>query len=218
MNKLAVCASLLFFSLAGFAQQKAMQEKSFLTLRGGVSEPKGDFGNKVFTNPKAGLAEKGYLIAAEYGGFLNNYMGLGLTFGLRRNAIDIQAIRRGLLANINAETKWRTNFLLTNAYLKLPLGRKFYVYAKGGGGVTFNTYPQLSSGFNASTLVSEPKFTAQALAYGFGGGFKVLINNVGLGAEVYSLHTSPEFDIYGTRVKQEMNDISYSLNLSFKLK
>ncbi|MBK0402860.1 hypothetical protein I5M27_07665 [Adhaeribacter sp. BT258] len=216
MRKLIILLSLVSFTTHGFAQTETLQEKSFLTIRAGISMPTGKFGSLEGKDIDAGLALKGYNIAAEYGRYFSNYTGLGLTFGMRRNAIDMSAYNRSYFTNYYAETRWRTNYLLTNLYLKLLVSTNFNFYAKGGAGVTFNTYPVVTNSISKAT--SDQKITADALAYGFGAGFKGIIDNIGLGLEVYSLNTTPSFRPLSADYKQEMNDVTIFANLSFQLK
>ena len=54
--------------------------------------PRGNFGSKLPDNEKAGSADQGFHIAAEYAGFIDNYFGLGVTFGLRRNPTQIHSL------------------------------------------------------------------------------------------------------------------------------
>jgi opacity protein-like surface antigen len=159
-----------------------------------------------------------FTFLANSGGFFNNYIGLGGTFGVRRNSIDLTEVNKYSGINpIYASTSYRCNYLLANLIFKFPIAPNFYLYLKGGGGITFNSYPEL---YTSSTKGSQPeqKITADALAYGLGGGFKYSINNIGFGLEAYSLYTSPNFQIYSTTSKQDMHTVNYSFNLSFNFK
>lgn len=217
MKKKLLTIALSCLTYTGFAAEP-FQEKTFLTFRAGLSTPRGNFGSKSVYNPKAGFADNGFHIAGEYGGFFNNYIGLGGTFGIRRNSIDLSEVNKYSGINpIYASTSYRCNYLLANLIFKFPLAPDFYLYLKGGGGVTFNTYPELYSSTSTNSQ-PEQKITGDALAYGLGGGFKYLINKIGIGLEAYSLYTTPSFQFYSTLAKQDMHSVNYSLNLSFNFK
>lgn len=196
--------------------QEPVPEKGFLTLHAGLSAPRGDFGSKAASNPKAGLANKGFHVALEYGHYFNKHVGLGATFGIRRNSVDLSDVNRYVVGtNLYAETKWRTGYLLANALVKMPLSPAFALYLKGSGGFSFNTMPEITN----SSRQPEQKISGDALAYGLGGGFKVKVSNtVNLGLEVFSLYTEPEFEINSTKVKQEMNAVNYSFSIGYLLK
>jgi hypothetical protein len=69
MKKKLLTLALSCISYVGFAGE-ALQEKTFLTFRTGLSAPRGNFGNKSIYNPKAGFANNGFHVSGEFGGIL----------------------------------------------------------------------------------------------------------------------------------------------------
>lgn len=208
------------FSIVSFAGDPS-PTKTFLGFHAGLSAPVGKFGSKDFNDSEAGFANNGFHIAAEYGGYFNKNLGISVTFGLRRNAFDINAYNQKGNTKFYEYSGWRTNYLLSNLIWRFPLKKEFGVYLKGGGGVTFNTsatYTSSSSLGSGATTTNEPLITAEALAYGLGSGLKWDLNKVTLGIEAYYLNTRPTFSNGGISGTLNMNAINYSfsLNINFK--
>jgi hypothetical protein len=214
MKRILLLFCLCVLSLNSWAGE-GFTEKGFFAIRTGLSVPQGNFGSLSANNQKAGLAVKGFHVAAEYGNFLNDYFGLSGTFGIRRHDLDLYEVNRAAMGpKLYAQSKWRTSYLLGNVLIKYPVSQAFSVYLKGGAGLTFNTLPQVTT---TPTGQTDQKVTAEALAYGWGGGIKSIVENrVGFGLEIFSIHSEPTFKNNNVTVKQEMNALNYSLSISYQ--
>ncbi|MFC5270083.1 outer membrane beta-barrel protein [Adhaeribacter terreus] len=218
MKTKLLALALSLSSFQALAQIEEIYERSTITIRSGISVPKGAFGDKSNAGEKAGFAEQGYHIAAEYNGFIDNYFGLGLTFGIRRNPFDIEAYsEQKAPVKYYIHTNWRTNYLLANAIFKYPLAPVLAIYMKVGAGASFNTHPDINSTESKKTL---PEFLSktQGFAYGIGSGIKWQGKKIGTNFEVYSLYTSAKFWHNNVTTKKDLDAINYSFGLSYKLK
>lgn len=209
-----ICFLSLSFTSIG---QKNWSKKSFLTFRGGLAQPIGDFGNQKAGYPPAGLAQNGLILSAEYGGYFNKYFGLGATFGMRRNAIDISGFAVPGKPRLNAHTKWRTNIILVNALLNYPVSPVLAVYGKLSGGVSFNTYPEISYSLS-STASNKELIKTDSFAYGAGIGLKFLPGKVGFAIGTFALFTEADFKANNIEVKHQMNSLNHTIALVIKLK
>ena len=208
---------LLSLSLTVCAQQK-WPKKSYLAFGAGMAKPFGEFGSKDYTNTNAGLADNGLLVNAEFGSYLTRYFGVGASYTLRRNAVDVS--EHPLYSGRNAiyiHTKWRSNFILINALAIYPVTGKLAVFGKLSGGASINTYPDQSYS-TASSAKNKDLIKSEALAYGTAAGIKFLPGNVGLTFETSALFTEPVFKGSSLSARQAMNSLNYSLALNFKLK
>ena len=209
------------FAYAASAQdtiKAVLHERGILTIRSGVSIPKGKFGGRTLTDEKTGFAEQGFHVAAEYTGYIDNYFGLGVTFGIRRNPVDMSAFnKKSQIIKYYAHTGWRTNYLLGNAVFKIPVAPVLALYMKVGSGVTFNTHPDINT---TEFRKSQPEFLSRStsFAYGIGSGIKWQGKTVGVNFEGYSLFTSGKFWANNYTTRKELNAINYSFGLSFRIK
>ena len=118
MKKMLLAFALAFTTSGLQAGNEPLHEKGYLAIRTGISTPTGNFGSKELQNAKAGLADQGFHLAAEYAGFIDNYFGLGASFGIRRYNIDLSDINRVTRSNNYAHTKYRSNYLLGHIIFK----------------------------------------------------------------------------------------------------
>jgi hypothetical protein len=221
LKKIILALGISAFSLVAAAQDStrtALHERGTITIRSGISIPQGKFGIKNRKEEKAGFADQGFHIAAEYTGYIDNYFGLGLTFGIRRNPFDVGAFNNDTLrTKYYAHTTWRTNYLLANSIFKFPVAPVLALYFKVGGGVSFNTYPDINT---SESKKSQPEFLTKAagLAYGIGSGIKWQGKKIGVNFEGYSLFTQAKFNSSVISINKELNSVNYSFGLSYKIK
>ncbi|KAA9332886.1 outer membrane beta-barrel protein [Adhaeribacter soli] len=221
MKKIILALGISAFSFVAAAQDStktALHERGTITIRSGISIPKGKFGAKTNYDEKTGFADQGFHVAAEYTGYIDNYFGLGLTFGIRRNPFDVGAFNNDTIrTKYFAHTSWRTNYLLANTIFKFPVAPVLALYFKVGGGITFNTHPDINT---TEFRKSQSEFLSKStsLAYGVGSGIKWQGKKVGVNFEGYSLFTNGKFWAKNYTTKKELNAINYSFGLSYKVK
>ena len=215
MTKLFISVALIFVGINGFTQS-VRTEKGYIAVHGGLAAPVGDFG-AIELNEKSGFAEPGINVAVEGVILINNYFGVGATFGKRINTVDTDALTsvfQSYGATITA-SKWKTNYALADAVLRYPIDDRISVYAKGGIGKAWNTAAEIVVKPSGGKTLRQYESKDSAPAYAVGLGFRNNLGKIGIGIEGNYFTTRSEFvDLNNVKYNQQMNSLNFDFMLS----
>lgn len=204
----ALFVSLLLVSYVTLFAQGS--KTSAINILAGPSLPVGDFGDKNFSNPNAGLAKIGGFLAVEYDHkLLNNiYFTSRLSGGI--NGVDFAySAPTGSTLRMSM-TSWKNvNAFVGFSYMH-RIGNGFNFMARTLGGLQYTSSPEvkiaISGAFNGNSTQESASSTSFGILLGLGFHYNIS-QNLGLRFIADYGAAKPTFD-----VKQSGGGISYEVS------
>lgn len=163
--------------------------RRFISLSFGASFPLGLFRAQNSYNLGNGFAASGIHYQVEYAGFWMKHVGFGVQVGAFNNALNANAYTRDFSTALNAvypitpglslkttdPTSWKSNYIMTGPYFRLPM-KDLVIDFKALGGVLICSTPGHSYSvrntftFPVTTVINDnvPSVSATAFAYELG--------------------------------------------------
>ncbi|MES2591297.1 MAG: outer membrane beta-barrel protein [Bacteroidota bacterium] len=238
--KKIILASLLLTS-ASFAQttKTIENDKGFIGVSAGASQPTGDFGDQDFYSNSSGLAQRGYVADVNFGHRLTEHFGVIVLFRYQENNVDATAIAKSLHKESpdwgwKVKTQgWKIIGSMAGGFATFQLGKsKLRMDVKGAVGLISATSPQIKiTGNNGSDNIVLTTFSksASSFAYSCGIGLRWNFSKVvGLNLNFDYMGSNPEFKNVKTSMtgsdteydtyNQSIGSMNSTVGIVFRLK
>ena len=159
---------------------------SSLYLLGGISSPQSDFSST--SGAKSGYAKSGFCGMLEHVKIVGSNANWVTTVALANNATDESALSNQTGYKVTAGS-YTTGWMMTGFGLGSDLSSTSGIYVSGQAGILASSFPDITLSSGSSSVTQTTKM-GLAFAYGIGAG--VRMNNLNIGLRYYS--GEPEYE------------------------